>query len=195
MTEGARANRMTKAERSELLSLIRKREKVMKTAAAERSAAMMAEFEAQAAKIHSFNDDATWAKAKAEAQAAVEAAAREVEARCQQLGIPKEFAPDLAIHWYSRGENAVIQRMAELRRVAKRRIEAIEAEAVGRIERMALEAQTTLIAEGIDTDAARQFLEAASRGMEDFMPSLKYAEVETMMQPRARHRQIISDLH
>ena len=38
----AQANRMTKAERSELLSLIKKRERVLKTLAAERSAEMLA---------------------------------------------------------------------------------------------------------------------------------------------------------
>ena len=59
----AQANRMTKAERGDLLSLVKKRERVMKTMAAERSAEMIAEFEAQAAKIYSFNDDAVWQKA------------------------------------------------------------------------------------------------------------------------------------
>ena len=89
------ANRMTKAERSDLLALIKKREKVMKTMASERSAVMVAEFEAQAAKIYSFNDDAVWESAKKEAQEAISAAQEVIAERCRLLGIPKEFAPGL----------------------------------------------------------------------------------------------------
>ena len=179
----AQANRMTKGERTDLLSLIKKREKVMKTMAAERSAEMVAEFEAQAAKIYSFNDDAVWEKAKSEAEAAVKAAQEAIEERCQLLGIPKEFAPSLAFGWYGRGENAVMQRMAELRRAAKKRIEAIEAEACSRIERMSLDAQAELLSQGLDTDAARAFLDAAKADMAALMPSLKVVEIEKMIAP------------
>jgi hypothetical protein len=179
----AQANRMTKSERSDLLSLIKKRERVMKTMAAERSAEMIAEFEAQAAKIYSFNDDAVWAKAKEEATSAVAAAQEAIAERCALLGIPKEFAPSLQIGWYGRGENAFAARMAELRRAAKKRIEAIEAEACSRIERMSLEAQAELLSHGIDTDAARAFLETAKQDMAALMPSLQVVDVERMIAP------------
>lgn len=179
----AQANRMTKGERADLLSLIRKREKVMKTMASERSSEMVAEFEAQAAKIYSFNDDAVWERAKQEASAAVEAAKEAIAERCVLLGIPKEFAPTLEIGWYGRGENAFAGRMAELRRAAKKRIEAIEAEACSRIERMSLEAQSELLSHGLDTDAARAFLDAAKQDMVAFMPSLQVSDVERMIAP------------
>ena len=180
------ANRMTKAERSDLLSLIKKREKVMKVMASERSATMMAEFESQAAKIYSFNDDAIWAKAKEEADIAVNAAKMAIEERCRLLGIPKEFAPDLNIAWFERGENAFAGRLAELRRAAKRRIEAMEAEACSRIERMGLDAQAELLSHGIDTDAARAFLEAAKADMAALMPTLSVVDVEKMIAPRLK---------
>lgn len=174
---------MTKTERSDLLSLIKKRERVMKTMAGERSAQMLAEFEAQAAKIYSFNDDAVWAKAKEEAEAAVRAAQNAVEERCAALGIPREFAPALSMAWYGRGENAFASRMAELRRAAKRRIEAIEAEAGSRIERMSLDAQAELLSQGLDTDAARLFLDAAKADMAALMPSLQIVDIEKMIAP------------
>lgn len=188
-----RANRMTKGERGDLLSLIKKREKVMKTMAAERSAEMVADFEAQAAKIYSFNDDAVWEKAKQEAAAAVRVAQEAIEERCRLLGIPKEFAPGLEMGWYGRGENAVAGRLAELRRAAKRRIEAIEAEACSRIERMSLDAQAELLSQGLDTEAARAFLDAAKADMAAFMPSLQVAEIERMIAPNLKR--IASEYH
>jgi N-methylhydantoinase A/oxoprolinase/acetone carboxylase beta subunit len=183
MMVSPRANRMTKVERADLLSLIRKRERVMKTMASERSAQMTAEFEAQAAKIYTFNDDAVWAKARDEAEIAIKAAQRAIEERCRLLGIPREFAPSLQVAWHGRGENAFAWRMAELRRAAKMRIEAIEAEACVRIERMSLDAQAELLSQGLDTDAAQAFLDATKADMAQFMPSLKVAEVEKMIAP------------
>ena len=180
------ANRMTKAERSDLLALIKKREKVMKTMASERSAVMVAEFEAQAAKIYSFNDDAVWESAKKEAQEAISAAQEVIAERCRLLGIPKEFAPGLEMAWHGRGENAVSWRMIELRRAAKKRIEAMEAEACSRIERMSLEAQSELLSQGLDTDAAHAFLAAAQNDMAEFMPTLSVAEVEKLMAPNLK---------
>lgn len=179
----AQANRMTKAERGDLLSLIKKRERVMKTMAAERSAEMIAEFEAQAAKIYSFNDDAIWEKAKQEAAAAVEAAQAAIAERCSMLGIPAEFAPHMNVEWHGRGQNAFAWRMTELRRAAKKRIEAIEAEACSRIERMSLDAQAELLSQGLDTDAARAFLETAKQDMASLMPSLRVVDVEKMIAP------------
>ena len=48
---------MTKGERAELGALIRKRERVMKAAARERSSQLIAEFDTQSAQIYSFDDD------------------------------------------------------------------------------------------------------------------------------------------
>ncbi len=51
---------MTKGERSELTSLINQRARVMKAAAAERSAELMADFERQLATVYSFDQDEIW---------------------------------------------------------------------------------------------------------------------------------------
>src|SRR5207237_7136855 len=103
-------DRMTKGERSELGQLIRKRERVLKSQATERAALMLAEFDAQSARIYSFDDDEVWKKATQEAEEIVAESDRKIKARCKELGIPAEFAPGLDLEWYERGQNAVASR-------------------------------------------------------------------------------------
>ena len=107
----------------------------------------------------------------------------DIEERCKALGIPREFAPGLSVGWHGRGENAVSQRLAELRRAAKSRITAIEAQAITRIEQMSMEAQSELLSHGLDTDAAVKFLADAKAEMATLMPSLLVVDVEKMIAP------------
>ena len=51
---------MTRTERTELGRLIRQRERVMKTAAAQRAAELRADFERQLAAEYQFDDDEVW---------------------------------------------------------------------------------------------------------------------------------------
>lgn len=176
---------MTKAERDALGALIRKREKVLKHHAAQRSAELLAEFDAQSAKIHHFDDDAVWAEATRTAQAAVEAARIQVAARCQELGIPVEFAPTLSFSWSGRGQNAWAERRVELRRAAKSRIEAIEATAIAEIEQMSLQAQTQVIAHGLESEAAKKFLEAMP-AISTLMPTVAVDEIQQLVETRRR---------
>src|SRR5438270_8537822 len=118
------SEKMTKAERSELGQLIRKRERVMKAQAAERAALMLARFDEQCAQIYSFDDNRVWKKSTEEAHKIVSESDRKIKARCKELGIPSAFAPSLHLEWYERGQNAVASRRTELRRMAKSRIDA-----------------------------------------------------------------------
>ena len=156
---------MTKSEQSELGQLIRKQERVMKAQAHERAAAMLAHFDTQSAQIYEFDDDATWEEATKAAQEVVRESNAKIRERCQAMGIPPEFAPSLGFAWIGRGQNAVAGRRAELRRMAKSRIDAIEANTRVKIARLSLDAQTEVIANGLQSDAAREFLEK--------MPSLE----------------------
>lgn len=178
---------MTKGERQELGQLIRKREKVMKSQAVERSAALLAEFDASSAKIYHWDDDAVWAKVKAEAEKAIETAQTAIAARCRELGIPPEFAPGLAMGWHGRGHNAASERRAELRRAAKSRIEAIEAEAVTKIERLSLEAQTQIISHGLESEAAKQFL-SAMPSMDLLMPPVQFDDIQALVETKRAER-------
>lgn len=55
---------MSKSEREDLLRLVRQREKVLKTAASQRSAELMADFEQQLTSIYSYDQDEVWRSAR-----------------------------------------------------------------------------------------------------------------------------------
>lgn len=180
-------DKMTKGERVELGQLIRKRERVMKSLAAERSAAMLSEFESQCAAIYSFDQDEIWEQAFKGAEKVVAEAEATIAKRCKELGIPKEFAPSVGMGWYERGQNAVASRRAELRRVAKAKIAVLEKEAIAKIERMSLDAQTEVIAHGLESEAARGFLERMP-SLETLMPALNATELKQLQDQKALKR-------
>jgi hypothetical protein len=117
--------RMTARERHDLAMLVRQRERVLKSAAQERSAELVADFERQLGTIYDWDQDEIWAQAHAVAQEMTLKASEAIARRCRELGIPKRFAPDLSLHWYGRGENAVGQRRTELRRMAVTEVKAL----------------------------------------------------------------------
>lgn len=178
---------MTKGERDDLLRLAKKRESVLKKAAEERSAQLLAEFEAQSATIYAFDDDAVWRQAVGQAKEAVAAARKDIAERCRQLGIPPEFAPDLHVYWQERGQNAVAQRRAELRAAAKAKIASIEKAALTRIEHMSLEAQTNILASGLDSAAAKDFL-ASMPDIKSLMPEVSTADIQSIVDQKRAMR-------
>jgi hypothetical protein len=168
---------MTKDGRKDLQRLDSQREKVEKSAAKQRSAELLADFENQMASEFSFDDDAVWAEATREAEIEIEKAKQKIAVRFRQLGIPARFAPDINMYWRSRGyDNAVEAHRNELRQVAKTRIEAIERAAITQIEISSLDAQTELAVAGLTSEAAHRFIKALP-SIEDLMPALSYAEI------------------
>lgn len=178
---------MTRGERTELLSLVRKREKVMRAQAHERSAALLAEFDVQSAKIYHYDEDETWSRLFNEARATVETAAAEIAKRATEMGIPAEFAPQLHLGWAGRGHNAVQSRRTELRRAAKSKIEAMEQEAITKIERLSLEAQTSIVASGLETDTAKSFLERMP--IENLMPPVQIGDIQRLIETRRKEQE------
>ena len=79
-----------------------------------------------------------------------------------------------------RGETGTKARREELRKVAMTRIAALEAEAVTRIETKALEASTRLLATGLTTEAAQEYLDSLPK-VEDMMPVLVISEVQALL--------------
>jgi hypothetical protein len=169
-------NAMTKGEREDLQRLVRQREKVLKSAAKQRSAELIADFENQMGQQYSFDQDAIWEEATEIANREVEKAQTRIAERCAQLGIPRRFAPGLDIQWYSRGESASKERRAELRMMAETQIKAIEQKAFVQIELSCLDAQTQIAVAGLTSDVARQFIEKLP-SVETLMPQLSFAEV------------------
>ena len=173
---------MTKHEREDLQRLVRQREKVLKSAAKQRSAELIADFENQMGQEFSFDQDEVWERATKIAQAALAKANEQIAARCHEIGIPKRFAPGLDLSWYGRHENATKQRRDELRKMAETRVEAIERKAITEIELSCLAAQEQITLAGLTTEAARQFVEALPK-IEALMPRLTFAGVAGEAEP------------
>jgi recombinational DNA repair ATPase RecF len=94
---------MTKSEREDLQRLVRQREKVLKSAAKQRSADLLADFENQMGAQYSFDQDEVWRQAIAACEPEIKKAQARVAARCRELGIPAQFAPSLDLEWHHRG--------------------------------------------------------------------------------------------
>ncbi len=169
---------MTKAERVELAKLARMRAKVARTEVDQRAAELRADVERQLSATYQFGDEA-WRDVTAAAQAAVAAADEQVAAKCRELGIPDEFRPRLTVQWYRRGENAAADRRAELRKTANAHIEAQAKAAKTTIEARSLDVQTELMAGGLTSGAARQFL-AAMPTPAALMPTFDVVELRSI---------------
>lgn len=175
---------MTKTDRKQLATLVRKRAKVAVARAAQRKAELKAQFEEQLAAIYTPDDDEAMKAIHSTADGVVEEAKVQLAERCQELGIPARFAPRLNLFWHGRGENALASRRAELRKVCYTRLDALEKEARTEIEASSVEIQTQLIAGGLDSEAAREFL-ASMPTPEELMPAVGLEEVRAQLQGRA----------
>jgi hypothetical protein len=168
---------MTRAEREDLQRLVRQREKVLKSAAKQRSVELLADFENQMGSEYTFDQDETWAKAQQAAERDVKKAQALIAARCRELGIPDRFAPNLELHWRHRGYgNLINERKVELRRMARTQIAAIEQKAFVEIESSCLDAQTKLALAGCTSEIARMFVESLP-AIEALMPRLSYSAI------------------
>jgi hypothetical protein len=174
---------MLRGEREELQRLVRQREKVLKSAARQRSAELLADFENQMGSEYSFDQDEVWEKAALEADREVRKAQKLVAEGCRKLGIPERFAPSLDLRWHNRGyDNLIESRRKELRTMAQTRIEAIERKAIVEIELSCLEAQTAIAVAGLTSAAAKGFIEHLP-SVETLMPALSFAEVAGEAEP------------
>lgn len=181
---------MTKGERDALLSLVKKRERVLKTAAEQREAEMISEFEAQVSAIHGWDTEEVFRQVVETGNAEIKRLNEVVDARCDELGIPKEFRPKLYITWDARGESGFRERRAELRRKAKAHAAKVRAQADTKIEAMALAAQTDLLSTGLTSDTAKTFLASLS-DIKDLMPAPSADDArEAAKQIAARRRDL-----
>lgn len=167
---------LTKAERTELTSIVKMRGRLAREGVALRQAELLADFEAQLAAVYDSNADA-WREVTQEADRLVAAADAEVAARCDELGIRSEFRPSLNLSWYGRGENADQKRRAELRKVAVTRLDAMAKSAKHEISKQETEARTAIAAAALTSDDAREWLDSLPTA-EALMPALTVTEIE-----------------
>ena len=170
---------MTKTERTDLCRLIRRREKVSKTAATQRAAELKADVEQKLSAIYSSDDDETFSKLYQEAKKAAQEADAGIKSRCEELGMPASFAPGISLGWYDRGENVVKERRAELRLAAYARIDALEKKACTIIEVEGVELESKVLADGLTSEAAQDFL-AKMPAVKDLMPALDANEIKLL---------------
>ena len=174
---------MSKGERDDLWRLIQQRERVLKSAAKQRSAELLADFENQIASEYAFDDDAVWQEAAKAADQSITKAKLQIAARCRELRIPEGFAPTLELVWHHRGhDNMVEQRKVELRKLATSRIEAMGRKAIIEVEMQSLNGQTQIAASGLTSAAARSFI-AQLPAVKELMPRLAYSEVSGETEP------------
>jgi hypothetical protein len=184
---------MTRDEREGLQRLVRQRERVLKSAARQRSAELVADFENQIGQQYAFDDDEIWEKAVKSVEPVLRKAQAEIAARCRELGIPARFGPKLGLSWRGRGyDNSIEHRKAELRRMAQTHVEAIERKAVTEIELSCLEAQTQLATASLTSDAARLFVERLPI-IETLMPPLSYAAIAGEAEPPVAEQLVSSN--
>jgi hypothetical protein len=169
---------ITKAERAELASVIKRNEKIAKNAVATREAELVADVEAQLSAIYDANDDA-WADVTAETDRLVRQADAEIARICRERGVRSEFRPSLQLMWTGRGVNADKARRMELRKLAYARIQAAGARAKTTIEVKATELLTKLAATGLDSEQGRAFLEQIPT-VGELMPPISTDELKAL---------------
>lgn len=168
---------MTKAERTELARLVRLREKLAKADVDRLVAVQLALLEQEFISEYHLDDDQVWEDAYQAAKEAVVDANALVAQRCRELGLRPEFSPSIRYGWAGQGEQAAKSRVADLRRVAKAKLDAGAKAAKVEIERASVRVQTELVAGGLQSADARAFLETMPTA-EALLPPLTVAEIE-----------------
>lgn len=178
MTDQSKGGRkLARHETHDLGMIIKDRAKVLKAHIEAEKTRVLADFEAQIAAVYQFDQDEVWKDATEKAMVVVREAQAVIAKRCEEMGIPKTFAPALGISWQGRGENACKDRRAELRRVAKAEVEAMAAAAIVKVERESLDLRTQVVAMGLLSDAAKVFLQTL-KPVEEVMHRLEFTKVE-----------------
>jgi hypothetical protein len=161
---------MTKAERQDLWKLVRFNAKVAKDGAEARGKWLLADVEAKLAAKYPAEDQA-WADIVRAARKYVHKADAVIAALCRERGVPEEFRPRLNVSWWERGENAIKERRAELRKVAEAQVEALVKEALFEIDRQTAEQLNQIAQAGLSSQEARAFIRSMPRP-EEMLPPL-----------------------
>lgn len=178
--------RLTRAERQDLLRVARMRAKHSRTMLDARKAELLADLEEQLSARFPVNDP-RWEDVTREAEQAVAAANDRIEEVCQQVGVPLEFAPHLGLDWYHRGQNASAQRRAELRALGSRKIDASAKAAKSEIDHVELRASEAILADGLASTDARAFLDRIPEPAQLMTPvTLEDVENERIASKEAR---------
>lgn len=168
---------MSKAERLELTKIVRQRARLAKDDVSARESQIIADAEAALARKFREDDDA-WAEIMAEARGYMSEVKAKLDAKCAEMGIPVEFRPNADLYWFGRGENADPRRRAELRAVVRTQAAASAKRAKLEIDRQSVTLQETLMAGGLASTAAQDFLSSLPTP-EQLMPEIQIQALES----------------
>ncbi|CAN5874129.1 hypothetical protein BH23ACT5_BH23ACT5_09940 [soil metagenome] len=150
---------MTRADRDQLAKLARQRARLSKTMLSERAKVLESEVEDQLSAEYKFDED-VWADINRQAAHAVAAADRQIADICESWGVAEHLRPSIRLSWSNRGEQMLASRRAELRKLAKARIEAAAAQAKTTIDGHLLAVETELVRDGLASADAHRFLDS-----------------------------------
>src|SRR5712664_1520698 len=170
---------ISKGEREELRGILNGRRRLAKKVIEHRAAELVADAEQKLAATYKI-DNAAWRDRAGEV---VREADAEIAKRCRALGIPEQFRPGLALGWYRRGENALEERRAELRKVAVTRIKEMAKQAEVQMETRALDGLELLARSALESAEARQFL-ASMPNVEALMPAIDVSALGPLALPQ-----------
>lgn len=170
---------MTKKERGELVNLVKSRARLAKVGVETRKAELLANFEAQMARVYDPQEEAFQDITKEALELARRAEAHLAQ-RCAEFGIPERFRSGLHTYWSGRGENGFRERRTELRRVTQSRLDADARRAKLQIDVAAQELQEKLVVGALESAEARGFLEAMPMP-ETMMAALSLAALEASL--------------
>lgn len=168
--------RMTRTEAADLQRVVRMNCKLARTDIDARAAAVLAEFEAQLAKEYD-PQDAMVKDLFTEADKIVHQLNAELKQRCDDAGVPRNWAPSLHVVLYQRGENASAERRYELRRVAFTRMDEMKRTAKLAVDRAENAMATALIANQLDGAEAKEWL-ATLPSADSLIQEFSIAEIE-----------------
>lgn len=169
---------LTKTERSELRSLIRRRAVIAKKDIDARKAVLLADFEEQLTEEFQPEDE-RWAEVVRSAERAVRDANRELTEVFDRLNVRKDIRPQLGVAWGMRPD--IDMRKWQLRRAAKRRAEAMCDEAKLAIDRQAVAIEGRLAATALISTEASEWL-ASLPQVDDLVRSLDVASVRAELE-------------
>jgi hypothetical protein len=167
---------LSKSDRDQLVRLARQRARLAKQQVVERQKALIADVEDQLAAEYS-SDEEIWRDITRQAKAEVEKADKRIADVCRSWGIPEEMRPHLNLSWYGRGSSGSAERRAELRRLAVARIESAGHSAKVTIDAKALDVETELVRDGLESAEAHAFL-ASMPSADDLMPRVDIGELD-----------------
>jgi hypothetical protein len=168
--------KLSNAERQQLERVLKRREKEADESAEEVKAQRLAAFEEELAQIFGTEDKA-FADVTALAQEWISKANDEIDRRCDELGVRRDFRPQLVLAWKGRGANTDKERRKELQRVAEKRAEADKLTAQKQIRRTFTDELEKLAVGALGSEEAKAFLEQAPRP-EALMPEVRLAELD-----------------